>query len=1048
MSFEQYHPIMTDIGTCIRPGRSVTFSFAGKDSQRAKRLFLTGETNISPFWKTEPDYQMLYRRIDDSLRSDVANRDRFCLDLSGPRCPYPKIAFKKLVAPFRTPMFFLNDCTDRWTFGIAAKAADLKVYGYLRVCVEVRLQKEGVDPHSTVSLPDEAFTLDIPEGTYDWQTLQQEIVIDTPNVANICYYAEGEDYEGEIYLEAPSFTSSVGRNLVGQFLPHTEDRPTVNWMGQNLSRIEWIGLKVEINGQTVFDGEIFERCHRFSEAEIPLPAGVISPGENTITFHCTSRYRDAAGYVMGEWGFITERESAVISVPPCVAVGEPFAVCVEGHREEQVELSSDAVTLVGEAELKNDGLNAVTCVCRTPGHDLTFTLNGESVTIPRCVERERDGVLTGTGDLLYIPIEQGSFANYLKWYLSQSIGNLLTIRPSYRWNGTRVLHAEVYERLASFLDSMGMYYAHMQDGRELPGCNMNPTVEEMQTAHFLGRQKHELDGQYVYWGDRDITNDLSQEMFYDLFLRMGRIHGDRMHDRYIPENVKYIGGRRLIFRSPVVPNDMQGGAETFLQSLRDVRKGTPRHTGPSTLFKYFYQAGYTWVGAELMYSPTELTIAALRGANRVYGGQIGAHLAVQWSTSPHDTESRYRRYRLALFISYMQGIDEINTEEGLWHLEEYYNYHHRFSAACENHTRQQQDLYRYIASHTRRGRFYTPIAFLSGRYDGWRGFGRHATWGIGHFGFGDPEAAWDLLTCFYPKSVLDVLYVHNCPDRELGYYSGTPNGNVDILPIEAENFSPYRLLIAVGYNKAEAEDLQKMEAFLQRGGTLLIGWPQLSVTADRARVLAYDHTYIDQQEHRFVADTYASYPVQICEDVEYDDVLIYTDSHKPLIFVKKVGAGTVYFVNAKEYAGAKAVELACRAAIEQLTAACLAEEPIYARGNRNVQFAVYERDDQSRELYFIATDWHKPVPDGIGTLILGADEYEIPVPWGQMVKVVARGDCALYPERDENEVIRLTDTHARVQGVGIATFVLCKNGMSRRIEVDFTDCSVREISLL
>ena len=28
---------------------------------------------------------------------------------------------------------------------------------------------------------------------------------------------------------------------------------------------------------------------------------------------------------------------------------------------------------------------------------------------------------------------------------------------------------------------------------------------------------------------------------------------------------------------------------------------------------------------------------------------------------------------------------------------------------------------------------------------------------------------------------VDVLYVHNCPDRELGYYSGTPNGNVDIL---------------------------------------------------------------------------------------------------------------------------------------------------------------------------------------------------------------------------------------------------------------------------
>ena len=99
MSFEQYHAVMTNVETCIRPERSARFSFQGDDLTEATRLFMTGETNISPFWKTEPDYQMLYRRIDDSLRSDMANRDRFCLDLSGGRCPYPKIAMKKLVAP-------------------------------------------------------------------------------------------------------------------------------------------------------------------------------------------------------------------------------------------------------------------------------------------------------------------------------------------------------------------------------------------------------------------------------------------------------------------------------------------------------------------------------------------------------------------------------------------------------------------------------------------------------------------------------------------------------------------------------------------------------------------------------------------------------------------------------------------------------------------------------------------------------------------------------------------------------------------------------------
>ena len=89
MSFERYRPIMTGPDACIRPKNSETFTFDGTGCEGARRLFLTGETNIDPFWKSEPDYQMLYRRIDDSLRSDLANRDRFCLDFSGNRAPYP-----------------------------------------------------------------------------------------------------------------------------------------------------------------------------------------------------------------------------------------------------------------------------------------------------------------------------------------------------------------------------------------------------------------------------------------------------------------------------------------------------------------------------------------------------------------------------------------------------------------------------------------------------------------------------------------------------------------------------------------------------------------------------------------------------------------------------------------------------------------------------------------------------------------------------------------------------------------------------------------------
>jgi len=1040
MAYETYVQIIENADTCIEPGKSVSFTFDGSESQGATRLFLTGETNIDPSFKSEPGYEKLYRRIDDSLQSIG---DGFCLDYSGPRCAYPKIAFKKVLVSDTE----LLSCGEKWSFGISAKACDLAVHGYLRLCVEIRTKKDGVDRHSTALPPDEVYTIDIPQGTYDWQALSQNIRLDAGNVANVCYILEGEDYEGEIFFEMPHFASQEGQNLVGQFCPHTENRDSDNWMGQNLSHIEWIGLKVELNGNTVFDGEIFERCHRFSEAELPLSADAILPGENTISITCTSHDRNAAGYVLRELGFLTERESAVISVPECITLGKPFALCVEGKKDERVTFSSDTLTAADDLVLQQDGLNALRFVCNTPANNLTFTLNGEECTIHRCVERGDDAVVTGSGDMVYIPIDENSITHYLKWYLSQNIGNLFTIRPTYRWNGTRVFHPELYQKLAAFLDAMGICYSHMLDGRELPGCNANPTCADVDGKHFLGRQRHEFDGQYVYWGEEDVTNNLTAQMFYDLMLRMYREYPDRMSGEICPENIHYTPKKQSLYRSPNLPTGMEEAANSMVQSLQNTRKGVLRHTGPSCLFKYFYQAGYQWLGAELMYGPMELTISALRGARDVYGDRIGAHLAVQWSTTPHDTESRYRRYRLALYICYMQGIDEINTEEGFWRLEYRYYFHNRFSPACQNHTLQQQDFYRYLSTHTRRGHFYTPIAFLSGRYDGWRCFGRGDAWGVKGFGFSDAERAWDLLTCFYPKSVLSSIYIANCPDKEVGYYSGTPNGNVDILPMEAEDFSKYRLLIALGYNKATGEDMEKLERFVRGGGTLLLGWPQLSETTDRSDVVSYKHNYLVKEQPNFTEDSYQSQPLHICEDVQYDSVLVWTDSHKPLVVLKELGEGTVCFVNAKEYAGAPAVELACREAIDLLTENCPGEEKIYAKGSRNVQFSVFELENGGREIYFIATDWHKENPDGEGSLVLGAQEYPISVPWGQLVKVTAFSESALYPLQDENEVIFFDGVTARLQGKGLAEFVLCKDGQSKTFTVDFSKESVREISL-
>ena len=194
-------------------------------------------------------------------------------------------------------------------------------------------------------------------------------------------------------------------------------------------------------------------------------------------------------------------------------------------------------------------------------------------------------------------------------------------------------------------------------------------------------------------------------------------------------------------------------------------------------------------------------------------------------------------------------------------------------------------------------------------------------------------------------------------------------------------------------------------------------------------------------------DTYHSHPVSVCNEIEYDTVLIRTDTGRPLIVEKRIGAGRLCFVNAKEYAGSEGVMAACREIIGKLTDECLEKEAVYAKGNRNVQFTVFEKEDGGREIYFIATDWHKADPDGVGTLLLGDRSYEIPVPWGQLVKVLTFGDTALYPQSDADEVISFDGTCARVQGTGIADFVLLRDGKAKVVTVDFTESPIREIDV-
>ena len=1057
---EQFTKIHSGQDIHLKPGQSFSAYFDGKGLTLADRLFMTGETALFYQWKNEPDYPLLYRYIDDALNTQEADKHQYCMNFSAEYYGYPKVAFHKIMFPPVLSYLPLVDYSDNWSMGISAKAESLHIAtgGYLHLVFEVRYKRDDIDPHSTFIAPDEIYTIDIPQGTYDWQYLQKDFVIETNNVASVCCILEGENYSGTVFFEGPAFISENGYNILTDFAPFAGEKHQFNWLGQNLSKKEWPEFEIMLNGKVIYRGELFERVHRYSENEIMIPQGSILAGDNKLTIKLISNYRDALAYNIHEIGLISHDDSFVIAVPEIIHAGEPFGVLIKTPRE-QATVRYQIGKQSGSMVFEKVGLNVLKLPGLEPGINIQMILKccgkEETYIIDRCVLHAKDGVSTGTADIIYINQNERSFDDYICWYFSNNIGNLFTIRHSYRWNGTRTVNDSLWYKTSALLNDLDVFYAHMLDGRELPGIDANPTLQSLDGPYFLGRQKHERDGAICYWPVKDITGNFNEEMYADMCQRMAIKRPENIGPDAESKDHFFKNGKHIVYRDPSIPDDMESAADFVVNQLALTRGNAIRHTGPTVLFKYFYQAGYKWTGAELMYGPTELIAAALRGAAELYGGPIGSHLAVQWSSTPHNTEERYKRYRLALYICYIQGIHEINTEEGLWHLEEYYNYYHRFSDACNMHKLQQQDFFKYVTSHSRTGKFYAPIGFISGRYDGWCCFGRGNVWGKPNFSFSDAEKGWDILKFFYPLSVLDALYIHGCTNEPKGFYTGTPNGNVDIVPIESEDFSQYRLLIAPGYNKTVECDMEKFQSYVENGGKLIIGWPQLSITTDRKEMTSYQHRYIEHpfaniiaDKNCFVSDTYKGKALTVsCHNVKYP-VLLYTDSGRPLVYSVEIGTGCVYFVNAREYAGNEAVYQVYMDLLELTVSDCLSSEGVYGQGAHNVQFTVFNQNNDEKHIYFLATDWYNDSQDArLGYLILNGNCYTVEVLFGQLVKIVCYGETAVWPLRDCNEVISNNGKTVKVQGVGIAEFIVASNGKQEKITIDFTEGCIQEFAI-
>ncbi|MEG1649841.1 MAG: hypothetical protein RR277_08130, partial [Rikenellaceae bacterium] len=772
----------------LNPDKSIGFdvAFDHPNYPTRKKIRVVGGVQMpEPFSSRGEE---MFRRseflIDDNLDSINVAHDKYSLYFKGENNNYERHAY------FRISQSNVSSC--KASVSINVKRCGLKVEkdGDFGVEIELFYKKDGRYKDDIYDTADSVVYMPIKEGSGDFEIFKHDFIM-PQNVACMLLRIGGTNFSGSVFVESPTLHIAGKKAWNVPLVKHAERENNYNyWVGTNLSTRCMPRWRLDYNGKSVFEGNIFDRASNIADFYITLPSNIKDDGRFSLTLLKESN-REAYPYLIRRIELIEEscREIEIVSVPRYVSCGSRFGVLVETNKP-NMKLKIDADTkmlkpLNDEVVFSKTGLHVVEFEAVGCGVNAVAQIGDNKITIPNIITRKADNVYLSSGDEIHIDKVYDDYNYFFKWYISERIGNWYQFRPSYQWSGVRVTDPDVVQYYTSLLNDMQMPYAWQVEGRTLASRKINPTLDQLRSSMFRGKQAHENDGGYYYWG-----HFLYNGVFSDMAARNRPYGGIFAKHRPI-----YTDHGTFIHYDPYGVKDMADGAAKFVENLKYSKGESTRHTGPSTMFRYFYAAGYDWLGAEQMYGPEEIILSSLRGASRAYGKtNFGSLHAMQWGSFPFTDPKHAMRLYMSLTVAYMHGSSHMNTEEALW-TDEYANDRYTESGKC--HVDAQHRVLDYIETHSRRGELKSNIAVLQGRNDAWKSFGRGSIWSQAgdSWKFNDAARSFDMLNIFYPDNE-----VNSCGPE--GWFTSTPYGTVDILPIEAPQMvmDSYKLMVFLGWN--------------------------------------------------------------------------------------------------------------------------------------------------------------------------------------------------------------------------------------------------------
>ncbi|WP_299557345.1 hypothetical protein [Seonamhaeicola sp.] len=979
-------------GYVLNPGDklNVIFNLPVNEHKVKRRMRVTGASILPEIFnpRSEVTFRNHCYHIDDYLsQEDTYSKDDYALIFAGKNESFEKNAYYRLS---QNQLTKFKGKKVQVQFPVKREIKGFGTTGFFKLRLQLYKEKLGRALDDIFDEADQVWELNVPEGESDWEVITKDFEI-PEDIACILVQIISLNMSGECKVGTPSFKSVDEVLRCYPIQPYkTNTKGQENWIGENLSSKEWPEFEFAINGKPFFIGKIFDRASEVGEFDVNLPE--LPLGDYELSMKLLDRFPAKYPFLLKtiEIHENSARDFEVVYIPKFVSNNSPFGILIETNKPHvELIISGDKHIdpVVHKKEFVQTGLHALVFNAGDASLNQKIRISdgtNEAVeSIKQIINKKDDGVYISTGDDIYISRSKEQWGKYLKWHMREGIGNSYCWRPSYQWSGARGADPEFYSWAVNLLQGLQMPYALMTEGRTIPGRNINPSDEVIDSPFYMGRQAHEDDGSFYYW-----EHFKHEGLYSDLAAKFRPYGGIFAKARPIHTN-----NSTFVHYDPYGVKDMADGAKTFVENLSKARGSSTRHTGPSTLFRYFFQAGYEWVGAEQMYGPEEVIMSSIRGACKAYNKKdFGTHLALQWANYPFNDTDHTRRFFLSLAISYIHGATHINTEEGVWNVE---SGEDRFSIEGKAHIKKQSDLLYYIQTHERRGRPVAPIAVIQGRNDAWKSFMRSNAWSQkgDEWEFGAPEEGFDLLKAFYPNSVMDHVYLlKDEPRRPKGFYTATPYGLVDLLPIEApqEVLDDYGALAFLGWNSYQKDDFERMLAFVKKGKTLLLTGNHINTELKRNR------------------------PTQYPED---DKVLIellgsdYKTKKSP--YRHKVGKGEVIFYPQKLYPAESPIRNEYVQDLKNIGKAAIANQwqNGWVEAADNIEFAAWDWDDgETRTIYLLNIDWWSEKVSHSANLRIGDTKFPLDVRRDVLETVTVFQDIALRPQNMTTDVLDISNT--------------------------------------